>query len=122
MSRRAFRRHKYGVAARADRTHNGVVYHSRAEMLYAIELERLPDVRSVVRQVPVQLGPDFKTVVDFMVEYTDGRTEYVEVKGHETPDFERVLRLWEKYRPGTLRVVRRGRRGFETYRVVEGKQ
>lgn len=120
MTGRAY--NKYGVADKADRTHNGVVYHSKAEMLYARELELLPYVRSVVRQVPVQLGEDFKTIVDFEVEYTDGRAEYVEVKGHETAGFKQVLRLWPKYGPGVLRVVRRGRRGFETYRVVEGKQ
>lgn len=120
MTGRAY--NKYGVAPREDRTHNGVEYHSRAEMLYAIELELLPDVRSVVRQVPVQLGEDFRTIVDFEVEYTDGRTEYVEVKGHETAGFKQVLRLWPKYGPGVLRVVKRSRGRFKTEKVVGGKR
>lgn len=122
MIRRVYKRHKYGVADKADRTHNGVVYHSKAEMMYAIELELMPDVRRYRRQVEVQLGEDFRTIVDFVVEYTDGRTEYVEVKGHETAGFKQVLRLWPKYGPGVLRVVKRSRGRFKTEKVVGGKR
>lgn len=123
MTGRAY--NKYGVAAKADRTHNGVVYHSRAEMLYAIDLETwgvFLEIRHVLRQVRVRLGEDFTTVVDFQLIYNDHRVEYVEVKGVETREFKRVLRLWPKYGPSTLRVVKRSGSRFETTRVVEGKR
>lgn len=110
--------HKYRVSPKAERTYNGTVYHSKAEARYAAELDlqkRVGLIREWSNQVPFQITVNgvniCKVVVDFSVVYSDGRTQYVEIKGKETeayrlkrkllaacyPDLDYVvLKAWRK--------------------------
>ncbi len=101
--------HKYRVAQREQRTYNGVIYHSKAETIYAAQADlllRAGEIRNWKRQVTFQLGPDFKTTVDFVITERHGKY-VVEVKGFETPDFKRVKRLWRKYGPMDMQIMKR---------------
>lgn len=114
--------HKYGVAAKENRTYDGVVYDSKAEAIYAAEVDLLftnNDIKEWERQVTFQLGPDSKTRVDFVV--TEWHEQYaVEIKGVETPAFRRVRRLWKKY--GTMDMIIKKRHGnrWQTSRIRGG--
>jgi transposase len=119
------RTNKYGVSAREERTLDGVVYASKAEAYRASELQVLKDCALIDkwgRQRKVQLGPDFKTIVDFEVTgLVDGRIRrwFEEVKGYETWRFRMLRRLWPKYGPGKLVILKR--RGNDwTKEVLEG--
>lgn len=110
------KRGKYRVAPVGRRTWRGRVYASMAEMEHAQRLHGDPTVRLVLEQVPLRLGVvENKFVPDFFVLHTDGRWEFVEVKGHETAKFRRDKKLWKAYGPGPLRIVRDGR----TVEVIE---
>ena len=105
------RQNKY----RAKRTeYGGVMYDSKAEAEYAERLDRQQFVGVIcwwLRQVTIPLGPDFSTRVDFLVADFNGlnRTVYaVEIKGVETREFKRVRKLWPKYGPFPLRIVKKG--------------
>jgi DNA-binding sugar fermentation-stimulating protein len=84
----------YGVdrsaAGRVERTYDGIVYDSKAEMRYAQELDLRVKAREIdawERQWPIPLivnGVRVTTVrVDFLVHHNDGSEEFVEVKGFE---------------------------------------
>ena len=97
-------------------TYNGVRYDSKAEANHARKLDQdkaAGQVRWWVRQVAVGLGPDHRTVVDFLVCRFDGVAQFHEVKGHETAPWRRTRRLWRKYGPShgpqPLLVFRRGK-------------
>lgn len=112
------RRNKYGVAPKEQRIYKGQLYASKAEMEYAQRLDLDPDVKWWLRQVPVQLGEDTVTRVDFLVHEFNGasqswRTYAVDVKGMETRDFKRIKKLWAKYAPFPLRIVKRGKTASE---------
>lgn len=104
------KRHKYGVSTdKSKRTYKGVVYHSRMEMLRAVELDRCG--LHWTRQVPFWLGDDaHKFVVDFMVFHhagiVAGVINYEEVKGVITPKDKKHWKMWAKYGKFTLRVIR----------------
>ena len=106
---------KYGVAAKADRTYNGIVYASKAEAKRAFTLDlelRAGAITSWKRQPVFELGPD-KVIyrADFQVVGVFGSaTEWVEeIKGCETREFKRKMKLYQKY--GTLPLVIRYARG-----------
>jgi len=102
-------RHKYGVAPAAERQYNGVTYHSKAEAIRAQQLDLLVRGGEIVRwdrQVAIQLGDDFHTVVDFVIVDKDGRTYAEEIKGFETKQFKTVRRLWMKYGPFPMRIMK----------------
>ena len=105
------RPHKYGAVSTE---YNGVTYASQVEATRAAELDLL--VRGGVidrwrRQVHFPLGEDFGTVVDFLVE-SNGKTWVEEVKGFETSDFHRVRRLWQKYGPVPMLILKRKGNGW----------
>ena len=109
--------HQVKVAPKDQRTHNGVVYPSKAECTRAMELDLLvmaSDIRGWGRQVQIPLGADFRTAVDFVVFKWDGTFRLEEVKGVETTDFKTVRRLWPKYGPGKLHILKRTRTGWNT--------
>lgn len=105
------KRHKYGVAPKEQRTYDGIVYHSKAEAIRAQQLDVLLHSHAIKdwkRQVTIPLGEDFKTVVDFVV--TEWHEKYAEeVKGVETPAFKTVRRLWPKYAPMDMQIMKRKR-------------
>ncbi len=98
--------------------YNGVRYDSIAEAGYAHYLDilmREEFIRGWLRQVPFQLGPDFKTRVDFLVIDNDMRCEAHEVKGYETARFKTIRRLWPKYAPCPLVVIK----AYRGIRVIQ---
>ena len=112
---------KYGVAAKADRTYDHVVYASKAEARRAHELDMLikaGDVKSWTGQPRFKLGPDVVYVADFHV--VAARTvlralmqcvtcprEWIEdVKGHETATFKFKKKLWKKYGTMPLAIIK----------------
>ena len=104
---------RYGsIAERTE--YNGVYYDSKAEAHYAayLDLEKLDGrVRWWIRQVTILLGPDHKTRVDFLVMLNlpgGSEVEAHEVKGCETSRFAKVRRLWPKYAPFRMKVIKRG--------------
>lgn len=117
------KRHKYNVGAKENRTYDGVVYHCMAEAIYAQDLDILlnsGNIRHWERQVEFKLGEDDKTIVDFVV--TEWHDKYVvEVKGVETPDFKRVKRLWKKYGPMDMQVLKRRGNRWDVC-VIHGAQ
>lgn len=115
--------HKYGVAPKEQRTYSGVVYDSKAEGARAAELDllvRVGDVPRYERQCEIALGPDFGTVVDFIV-WTRGGRHVEEVKGKETPRFRQVRRLWKKYGPMPMHILKRRGKGWKV-EILEGRK
>jgi hypothetical protein len=108
--------HKY----RAIRTeYNGVSYPSKWEAECAKRLDLDPDVYCWFRQVKVPLGPDFSTVVDFLVVSSVRMSPpyFVEAKGPMTNRFRHVCRLWPKYAKLSL-VIRRRNKPVEIVRTA----
>jgi hypothetical protein len=102
------RKNKYRVSPKADRTWNGKVYASKAEMFFAQMLHRMQlngEVRAVVEQ-PVVMLDCIKYIPDFLVTYNDGAVMYIDVKGVSTPVFSLKLKLWKQHGPGKLRLVK----------------
>ncbi len=113
--------HKPVRSQRSDpsrRTYKGVVYDSIAEMGRAPELDllmqQLGPMWTWSRQVKIQLGEDFATKVDFVIYRGDEAMWAEEIKGFDTPQFKTVLRLWKKYQPMELRILRPRRGGWVT--------
>lgn len=110
---------KYGVAAKADRTYNGVVYASKAEMKRAIELDMLVKAGEINRwmgQPRFELGPDVVYIADFHVVLNGERpqlnylgfdmSEWIEdVKGCQTRVFKFKKKLWKKYGTMPLAII-----------------
>ncbi len=106
------------------REYKGILYDSIAEADYAAELDALQfsgDIAWWLRQVWVQLGPDFGTRVDFLValrcsDHIGLRISAHEVKGMETPQFRKVRKLWPKYAPMPMHVL-----NGDQWAIIEGK-
>ncbi len=104
--------------------YGGVRYDSKAEAVYAERLDLwvlLEHIRGWVRQVSFQLGSDFKTRVDFLVIDNEMKCEAHEIKGHEIAQFKTVRRLWPKYAPCPLVIVKESRTRKWTFETIEGK-
>lgn len=126
------RRNKYRVAPKEDRTWNGRVYASKAEMLYArdvLDMKRR-NIKSFNywHQPSYRLGcPENKYVADFCVQETPINSTAavlyaVDVKGVETPVFRKNKRLWKVYGPYPLHIVKRqrnNRKGMSGFKTVE---
>lgn len=101
-----FKRHKYN-AIRTE--YNGVSYPSKSEALYAQHLDFLvksKNIKGYKRQEKMPIGPDDSLKVDFLVDDLDGTQFAVDVKGFETKDFKRKVKLWEKYQTINLHIVK----------------
>lgn len=111
------KRNKYkvriGPGAAASMTYEGRRYSSRAEMVYFRDNLKLRElggqISNVQHQPRFELGcPENVYVADFeFVEF--GKRIVVDVKGVETPKFRRDRKLWAKYGPCNLRIVKDGR-------------
>lgn len=103
------RRNRFGNVAKRT-VYNGVTYDSKAEAEYASLLDlwvKAGYIHAWIRQVTVPLGPDFKTRIDFLVFATPDEFDFREVKGLETARFKTVRRLWAKYGPCELHVLKK---------------
>lgn len=105
---RVGRRHKYN-AQRTQR--GGVTFASKAEADRWEELKLLEGGGAIVhvqRQVTFRLGCDEnRYLVDFLVWNTYGEAHAEDVKGLETAAFKRHARLWRRYGPCDLHILKR---------------
>lgn len=115
------KKNKYNVAPKADRTWEGRTYASKAEMEFHITQSHDPAVKYIELQVRVQLGEDFKCIMDYLITLHNDERYYVDVKGVETPRFKDVKRLWKKYGPAPLHVVKKSGRRFKTTEIIQGQ-
>lgn len=103
------KRNKYNAQPTRYR---GWRFDSKAEAEYAKRLDALQGGGSVLwwlRQVAIDLTEDDRYRVDFLVCYSDGELVAVEVKGVETDAFRRTRRLWLKYGPFPLKIIKKNR-------------
>ena len=111
---------KYGVSSKADRTYKGVVYDSKLEMNYRRHLDLMTKatkpsekVVSILEQVQYDITVSGKKIckyiLDFEVEYADGRIEYVDVKGIKTAIYSLKKKLVEALYPNTkIKEIKKG--------------
>lgn len=89
--------------------YNGVLYDSKAEAAYAEHLDLLARAGGIawwIRQPTFRLGcPENVYKPDFLV-VTDAGVYVVDVKGVETSKFKKDRRLWAKYGPCRLVIVK----------------
>jgi len=113
------RKSKFG----AKRTvYNGVSYASRAEATRAQQLDAMrmsSAIRFWVGQPLFRLGcPENTYRPDFLIVGSDGHVWAEDVKGVETAAFRRNRKLWARYGPCELRILRR-RQGGWTSEVID---
>ena len=120
---RGKRAHKYRAK---PKTINGIRYASTAEADRAAELElnvRAGLIRSFRRQPEYHLGcPENVYVADFEVTGKLGSLFTEDVKGVETPKFRRDKKLWAKYGPHPLLVMKRKGKGWKREIIVPEAQ
>lgn len=116
-------RNKYKVSPKDQRTHNGRVFASKAEMEYAkiLQLELAAEKWvALMYQPPIRLGP-IDYVPDFAV--SDGNDwRWIDVKGMETPAFRIKKKLWAEYGPGLLVLVKKSGKHFKIVEEIPGKK
>lgn len=81
---------------------DGIRFDSKREAAFYGDLKLLKASGQVsywLRQVSVHLPGGTRYVVDFLVFYTDGRVEYIDVKGKQTPEFKIKKREIEHHYP-----------------------
>lgn len=87
MTRRA---HKYGVAPRAERTADGIVFASKGEMKRWLDLRLLEKggrIKNLRCQVPLRIAIPTFYVADFVYE-EDGQTVFEDFKGYRTHEYK----------------------------------
>lgn len=101
---------------------NGITFDSKAERSYYLELLKLQKLKLIQS---FELQPTIKLTLseilykpDFKVVHKDGKIEYVDVKGFQTPVFKLKKKLWKNYGAGTLVLVElKGIRFVEIERI-----
>lgn len=107
---------KRGKYNSVSATYDGRTYHSRAEALYAAELDTLKRaympadrVVSWEPQVKVSLDVNGQHITnyycDFVVHFADGRTEWHEVKGYATAEWLLKEKLFRAIYPDRILKV-----------------
>lgn len=95
------RRHKYGVAAKEDRTMDGIVFASKKEMTRYAELklmEKAGEIGCLEIQVGYPLVVNGKTVGKYVADFdywTDGKRITEDVKGMRTPIYRLKKKMFE---------------------------
>lgn len=110
--------HKYKAA---PTIYNGVRYDSKAEAERAKELDllkRAGDIHDWKGQVHFILG-DINYRADFLILGTDGEIWIEDVKGMETDRFRIVRKLWKKYGPLPLHILKRKGKQWNT-EIIRG--
>jgi hypothetical protein len=89
---------KYGAK---KQEYGGILYHSKKEAGYASHLvmrKLSKDILDWERQVKISLDVNGHHItnyfIDFIIHHNDGRKEYVEVKGFETPEWKLKWKLF----------------------------
>jgi hypothetical protein len=93
--------------------YNGVTYASKAEAnrAYALDADRKAGlIRGWIGQPKFRLGlPECVYVADFLVFPIGGPPWVEDVKGVETPKWRRDVKLWRRFGPCDLRIIRNGK-------------
>jgi hypothetical protein len=86
-----YRRNKYNVSPKEDRTYGGIVYDSKREMEYAVYLAMMKYARQIKdfeyhKRFPLVVNGEKVGMyeIDFVVHYPDGKIEYIDTKGVKT--------------------------------------
>lgn len=82
--------------------YKGVRFASKREAAYCAKLDALKSggvVSYYLTQVPIRLPGGVTYRVDFLVFYSDGRVEYVDVKGMRTPVYKLKKKMVEELYP-----------------------
>jgi len=91
---------------------DGQKFHSTLEAAFYQKLMMLKKASAVsyfLQQVPIILTGGIKYRVDFLVFYPDGKYEYIEIKGVETPRFKMIKKmLAELYPEIDLIILKKG--------------
>lgn len=106
-------RHKYNAKPSWRGEHR---FDSKAEAEFYDRLrlyEKAGEVAMVLFQVPFRLPGGVTYRADFMVFYSDGDVEVIEVKGAETEAWKVKKRLVESLYPVKVSVVRKTKSGWE---------
>lgn len=116
---------KYGVSPKELRTYKDVVYHSKAEANRAAILDLLIRNGTTVRwerQVKYHLGTIHNIyVVDFVVYEADGSVHAEDVKGFQTRDFKRNVKLWRDFGTIPLWILTPGGRNRWKVAIIDPK-
>ena len=119
------RSNKFGVSAKDKRTVDGIVFASKLEAERYRELVQLMQMGAIVgfeRQVTFTLGcPENKYRVDFLVFHGYGEVWAEDTKGMTRPADLKNFKLWERYAPCDLRVMKRKKLEWQT-QIVRGKR
>ena len=89
--RHQFRRHKYNVSPKADRTVDGITFDSKKEAKFYVKLRQLEEAGEVLfflRQTPFHLPGGTRYVCDFAVVWSNGTLEFIDVKGVRTAAYK----------------------------------
>ena len=116
---------KYHVSAREDRTYDGIVFDSKAEMEYyrevVLPLAAAGEIVQYELQKSFVLQPGFRHdgkavraityVCDFHLIYKDGHSEVIDVKGMATPEakLKRKMFLYKYPEENLLWVKKSGK-------------
>jgi len=96
------RRHKWGnVITERD----GMKFHSKKEAEYYDILKTAQAggyVSFFLRQVPFHLPGNVKYICDFLVFYTDGTAQVIDIKGKRTPAYIKNKKMVEALFPVTI--------------------
>lgn len=101
-------RHKFNAQPTVN---DGIRFDSKLEAKYYQYLKLLKHQGEVLfwlRQTPIHLAGGTKLVIDFQVFYSDGRVEFIDVKGLETKEFKIKKREVEVAYPFEIKVVKKG--------------
>ena len=101
---------KYGAK---KTVYNGITYHSKFEAEYAQKLDwrvKAKDIKSWERQLKISLDVNETHIcnyfIDFLIIHNNGKLEYVEIKGVETPawklKWKLFLAIYRKQNPDVL--------------------
>ena len=88
--------------------YNGQTYDSKKEARFAETLDiaqRGGAVLYYLRQIPFRLPGGIRYLVDFLVVYTDGHIEFVDVKGMKTPMYRLKKKQTEALYPIKIKEV-----------------
>jgi hypothetical protein len=98
--------------SKCGKTNEYLFFHSKKEARYYCELELMRKagvVKEITQQkpyiVPLESGERIRYILDFLVEYTDGHTEYVDVKGKRLPHYIDKKKLVENHYHITIKEV-----------------
>jgi hypothetical protein len=96
--------------------YNGVMYDSKIEAAYAARLDVLRKASGADKVVDVERQKKFSfdhggvhicsLIIDFVVKYADGRTEYHEVKGFETRESSIKRKLAKAFYGLEIKVIK----------------